>query len=119
MRKTRTLVGIAFLATVISMIVVNACSDTHGTYETYKINNTKCQRCHKCVPVCGYGAITYVLPSGTDTLGSVKIDPKKCVGCGECFLACPYDAISNNEIRTTSSTSSNSTDVVTGASRTR
>ncbi len=76
-------IGLLFLLTVLLMIGVNSCQQTG---KPYTINQQKCTKCTKCIPACGFHAITLV----NDT---VRIDSRKCVGCGECALVCPSDAI--------------------------
>jgi len=94
----RKWIAVLFFFTL-GLLFLNISCQNNNTYQVYKIDQTKCHRCHQCVPKCGFNAITYTLDvvdtitGETLILGSVKIDPKKCVGCGECFRACPYHAI--------------------------
>lgn len=79
----KKITGILFLLTLVSMILINSCKSTS---DHYTIDQTKCTYCQKCVPVCGYHAITMVTSElDRDTL---VIDPNKCVGCGECVIVC-------------------------------
>jgi len=82
--------GWLFVATICLMLVINACERTGIVYH---INQNKCNLCKKCVPVCGYHAISMVTSEfDRDT---IVIDPNKCVGCGECKIVCPVDAITS------------------------
>ncbi len=49
------------------------------------IDETKCDRCEKCVDICGQGAIFVD--------GTVSIDPMSCNGKGACVPRCPQNAI--------------------------
>jgi|WetSurMetagenome_2_1015567.scaffolds.fasta_scaffold320570_2 ferredoxin len=81
--------GIFFVLIALIMVGVNSCQPTGSLYS---IKQPVCNQCLKCIPVCGYHAITMVTTPTKDTL---VIDPNKCVGCGECKIACPIDAITS------------------------
>jgi len=86
----KKITGWLFVATVLFMLVVNACQQTGLLYH---IDQTKCNLCLECVPVCGYHAIS--MHQSENDRDTIVIDPNLCVGCGECQIVCPVDAITS------------------------
>ena len=63
----------------------------HGT-PRFTVNQEKCVRCEKCLPLCRFGAIE--ARRGEDgELQEVTIDPVSCEGCRVCAYLCPAEAI--------------------------
>jgi MinD superfamily P-loop ATPase len=58
----------------------------------FVVNQGRCIRCGKCLPVCRFGAIT-ATRSGDEEIETVEIDPISCEGCGVCAYFCPAEAI--------------------------
>lgn len=81
----KKITGILFLLTLFAMIGINSCKNTA---DFYAIDQSKCQYCLECVPVCGYHAINMVKAGNEFDRDTLIIDPNKCVGCGECVIAC-------------------------------
>ncbi len=50
-----------------------------------------CSGCKTCIPICPYGAISYVVDKG-----KAWINTALCKGCGACVAACPSGSIRQN-----------------------
>jgi len=86
----KKITGWLFVATILFMLVVNACQQTGIIYH---IDQTKCNLCQKCVTVCGFHAIS--MHQSVNDRDTIVIDPNLCMGCGECLIVCPVDAITS------------------------
>ncbi len=70
------------------------------------IDEQKCKKCGKCIPVCPYKAITKICVPCEDACpvnaikknaaGYAEINFEKCISCGRCISACPFGTV--NEI---------------------
>ncbi len=63
----------------------------HGM-EKVVVNQEKCVRCGKCLPLCRFDAILETRSEEGD-IERVDIDPISCEGCGVCAYFCPVEAI--------------------------
>jgi len=60
--------------------------------EKLVINQEKCIRCGKCLPLCRFDAM-HETRSEEGDIERVDIDPISCEGCGVCAYFCPVEAI--------------------------
>jgi heterodisulfide reductase subunit A len=54
------------------------------------VDEESCSGCKVCIPLCPYGAISFVSHDGT---GVALVNEALCKGCGTCVAACPAGAI--------------------------
>jgi heterodisulfide reductase subunit A len=54
------------------------------------VDEQLCSGCQVCIPLCPYGAISFVSHNGT---GTARVNEALCKGCGTCVAACPASAI--------------------------
>ncbi len=60
----------------------------------------KCKKCRRCVNICPFYALTYVMGDKEDkSEDKILIREEVCIGCGVCASNCPQEAITLKKVR--------------------